>query len=151
PLAYVTNNLEVLRRDVVALVDLLEKYREGRTALQAAAPQLAEQAGRLEEEIDLPYVQENFPRLFEVCRTGMQRVRDIVRNLCDFARLDEGERKDVDLNGAVRSTIEIVAHELRARKINLTTELKDLPTVSCHPGQINQVFLNILMNAIQAS
>jgi signal transduction histidine kinase len=132
-------------------VGLLAKYRQGRELLADAAPELAEEAARLEQEIDLPYIQENFPRLFEVSRAGMQRVRDIVRNLCDFARLDEGAFKEVDLNSAIRSTLEILGHELHARKIRVTTELQGLPAICCHPGQVNQVFLNIIMNAIQAS
>src|SRR5262249_24297104 len=87
PIGYVTNNVAVLRRDVLAALDLLGRYREGRPVLQAAAPDLAALTARLEEEIDLAFTQENLPRLFDKALEGLQRVRDIVRNLRDFARL----------------------------------------------------------------
>jgi two-component system, NtrC family, sensor kinase len=150
PIAYVTNNLAVLNRDVLAAMQVLEKYREGRESLAEANPQLAAEAAQLEEEVDLPYLQENLGRLFEKSQEGLQRVRDIVRNLRDFARLDEAEFKEADLNAALESTIEIVRHELKKKEIQLETHFQDLPPVLCHPGKVNQVFLNLLVNAIQA-
>jgi two-component system NtrC family sensor kinase len=151
PIAYVTNNVAVLRRDVPAALQVLDKYREGREQLRSIAPRIVAEAERLEEEIDLPYLRESLPRLFERSLDGLARVRDIVRNLRDFARLDEADFKEADLNAALQSTLEIVVHEIKQNAIDLRTHFAELPAVLCHPGKINQVFLNVLMNAIQAS
>jgi signal transduction histidine kinase len=151
PIAYVANNLAVLRRDVPAVIQLLDAYRSGRELLRAAAPDLLAETQRLEEEVDLSYVRDSLPRLFERSLEGLKRVRDIVRNLRDFARLDEADFKEADLNAALQSTLEIIAHELKKNTLQVRTEFGDLPAVLCHPGKVNQVFLNVLLNAVQAS
>jgi two-component system NtrC family sensor kinase len=150
PIAYVTNNLAVLRRDVLDAMGLLDKYREGRENLARVAPDIAAEAARMEQEIDLTYIRENLERQFDKSLEGLQRVRDIVRNLRDFARLDEAEFKEADLNAAVESTVEILRYEIKKKEIRLETLFQELPPVLCHPGKINQVLLNLLMNAIQA-
>lgn len=151
PIAYVANNVAVLRRDVPAVLEVLDAYRQGREPLRRAAPEIVAEAERLEDDIDLPYIRASLPRLFERSLDGLSRVRDIVRNLRDFARLDEADFSEVDLNAALQSTLEIAAHEIKKKTIDLRTHFADLPPVCCHPGKINQVFLNVLMNAIQAS
>jgi signal transduction histidine kinase len=151
PIAYVANNLAVLRRDVPAVLQVLDKYRDGREQLRSVAPEIVAQAERLEADIDLPYIRECLPRLFERSLDGLARVRDIVKNLRDFARLDEADFNAVDLNAALASTLEITRHEIKKKSIELRTHFAELPPVWCHPGKINQVFLNIVMNAIQAS
>lgn len=150
PLSYVLNNLAVLHRDVQAAMEVLNKYREGREALAGVNPPLAAEAARLEVEMDLPYFQENLVRLFDTSQTGLKRVRDIVKNLRDFARLDQAEHKDVDLVEALRSTIEVLRHEIDAKKLQVRTDVQQLPDVLCEPGKMNLVFLNLLLNAIQA-
>ena len=150
PIAYVTNNLAVLRRDMRAAMGVLDTYREGRDSLARVAPDLAAAAARLEQDIDLAYIQENFLRDFDTSLQGLQRVRDIVGNLRDFARLDEAEFKEMDLNAALRSTLEIARYELKKKEIRLEIGFQELPPVLCHPSKINQVFLNLLMNAVQA-
>lgn len=150
PIAYVSNNLAVLRRDAPAVLQVLEQYRCGREALRRIDPQLTAEIERAEEEIDLPYILENLPRLFESSLKGLKRVRDIVTNLRDFARLDEADFKEANLNDDLHSTLEIIAHEIKAKSIRISTEFAELPPVLCHPGKINQVFLNVLLNAVQA-
>jgi signal transduction histidine kinase len=140
PIAYVTNNLVVLRRDMRAALDALDAHRRGDAA----------EAARLEEEADLGYFRQQFGRTCEKTLEGLQRVRDIVRNLRDFARLDEAEFKEADLNAALASAVEILGHEFRQREVRLLTEFAPLPPVLCHPGKLNQVFLNLLDNAAQA-
>jgi two-component system NtrC family sensor kinase len=150
PIAYVTNNLAVLGRDAPAALALLERYREGRDALSRVAPAIAADTARMEEEIDYPFIREHLPRQIEKSLEGLHRVRDIVTNLRDFARLDEAELKEADLGAALQSTIEILSHEIKKKEIRVTTRLPKLPPVWCHPGKINQVFLNLLANAVQA-
>jgi len=151
PIAYVTNNLAVLRRDVPAAMEVLAIYRAAHERLAEVAPEVAAVAARREEEIDLPYILENLDRQFATSLEGLQRVRDIVRNLRDFARLDEADLKEADLNAGLLSTLEILHHELKQKEIRLTTRFGELPPVLCHPGKLNQVFLNLLVNAVQAS
>jgi signal transduction histidine kinase len=151
PLAYVMNNLVVLRRDMQAAMDVLNTYRKGCENLATLAQDLVDEAVRMEEAIDLPYIQENFGRDFEASLHGLQRVRDIVSNLRDFARLDEADFKAVDLNVALTSTLEIARYEIRQKDIQVDTQFQNLPLVQCHPSKLNQVFLNLLMNAVQAS
>ncbi len=151
PIAYVMNNIAVLRRDVQAVLAVLDKYAEGRDALSRAEPELAAEVGRLEEEMDLAYFRENQSRMFDGSAGGLQRIRAIVQNLRDFARLDEAEYKEVDLNAALRSTLAALGHELNQKALRVETGFQELTPVACNPGKINQVFLQVLLNAIQAS
>ncbi len=151
PLAFGINNLAVLRRDVLDAMRVLDKYREGGESLARAEPGLAAEAARMEEEIDLPYLRGNLPKLFESSADGLRRVRAIVQNLRDFARLDEAEFQEVDVNAALQSTLEALRHESFKKAIRVETAFGELPPVACHAGKINQTFLNILLNAIQAS
>jgi signal transduction histidine kinase len=150
PLAFVTNNLTVLRRDVSAALDLLDVYRGGRDALARAEPERAAEAARREEEMDLAYVRDNLGRLLDRSLAGLQRVRDIVFNLRDFARLDEAERKEADLNAGLAATAELLRHEFERRGVQLKLSPRPLPAVHCQPAKVNQVFHHVMMNAVQA-
>jgi two-component system, NtrC family, sensor kinase len=151
PIAFVMNNLAVLRRDVQAALGVLAKYGEGRLTLSQSEPDLAAEVARLEEEMDLPYLRENLGRMFDSTADGLRRIRAIVQNLRDFARLDEAEYKEVDLNSALQSTLAALRHELDEKAIRVQTGLQELPPVACQPGKINQLLFNILLNAVQAS
>jgi signal transduction histidine kinase len=151
PIAFVINNLAVLRRDVQAALAVLEKYGEGREALARSEPALIADVARLEEEMDLAYFRENVGRMFDSSDDGLQRIRAIVQNLRDFARLGEAEYKEVDLNAALRSTLEALGHELEQKALRVEAGLKEIPPVACHPGKINQVFFHVLQNAIHAT
>jgi signal transduction histidine kinase len=151
PVAYVANNLAVLQRDVLAMNEVLQKYRAGREALAKTDPQLAAEATALEETNDLAWVQENLPRLFESSLDGLSRVREIVKNLRDFARLDEAELDEVDLSAALESTARMLHHEIDDKRLSLEMELAPGAKAVCRPQKINQVLYNLLLNAIQAS
>jgi two-component system NtrC family sensor kinase len=151
PMSFVINNIATLRRDVQNALKVLDKYGEGRAAFARAEPGLAAEVARLEEEVDLPYFRENVSRIFDSSGDGLRRIRMIAQNLRDFARLDEAEFKDVDLNGALECTLVALRQELDQKALRVDTKLQELPPLACHPGKINQVLLNILLNAIQAS
>jgi signal transduction histidine kinase len=141
PVAYVTNNLVVLRRDMQAALAALDAHRRGDPAA----------AAKVEKAADLDYFRQTFARTCDKTLEGLHRVRDIVKNLRDFARLDEAEFKEADLNAAVASSVEIVAHQAREKGVRVETAAEPLPPVLCHPGKVNQVLLNLLVNAIQAT
>jgi signal transduction histidine kinase len=150
PLAYVINNVSILHRDVSGAIDILETYRRARAVLADVDPTLAAYTARKEEEQDLPYFLENFGKMFDKTLDGLHRVRDIVKNLRDFARLEEAEFADVDLNACLLSALELVNHEVKRKGIRIDSRLGALPRVFCHSRKMNQVFLNLLMNAVQS-
>jgi signal transduction histidine kinase len=114
-------------------------------------PELAAELTQMEQAMDLAYVRENLDRLFTSSLGGLQRIRSIVDNLRTFARLDEAGLKEVDLNAALQSTLEVLRHELDEKRLQVQTSLPELPPIFCQPGKIGQLFFNILLNAIQAS
>jgi len=151
PIAFVSNNLAVMQREVKGAFQLLDLYRDCRLHLEEIDPVFAEKMAHLEEEVDLEYTQTHLNRQFHASQDGLRRVRDIVCNLNDFARLDRAEWQEVDLRSYLRSTIEIVRFELQRKSVRLETRFEEVPNIFVQPGKINQVFLNLLLNAIQAS
>ncbi len=151
PVAYVTNNLAVLNRDVRSVMNVLQAYRRGAEVLARADPSLAAQVAALEETADLEWVQENLPKLFGASLEGLSRVRNIVQNLREFARLDAAELDELDLNAALTSTLDVLRRDLDEKQLSVSTRFEPLPPVVCRPGKIHQVFHNLLLNAIQAS
>lgn len=105
-------------------------------------------------DIDLEFLREDLPRLLHSMQFGTQRIRDLVLSLRNFSRLDESEYKEVDLHEGLESTLLILQNRLKSktisREILLHRNYGDLPLVECYPGQLNQVFMNLLSNAIDA-
>jgi signal transduction histidine kinase len=151
PIAYVANNLAVIKRETLPVLELLEKYRKGQPALAQAKPELAAQIATLEGDCDLPWIAENLPRLLRSSLDGLGRVREIVSNLRDFARLDEAELDELDLNAALRSTVKILRYAIDEKQLEVECQLEPVPKALCHPKKINQALYNVLLNAIQAS
>ncbi len=151
PVAYVTNNLAVLNRDVRSVIEVLRAYRRGTDVLAQEDPRLAAEVAELEAASDLAWIEENLPHLFAASLEGLGRVRNIVQNLREFARLDSAELDELDLNAALTSTLEILARDVEEKQLAVQTSFGQLPLVVCRPGKIHQVFHNLLLNAIQAS
>jgi two-component system, NtrC family, sensor kinase len=106
------------------------------------------------EAIDLEFVQTDFPKILDSLKMGTDRIRQIVLSLRNFSRMDEAEFKPVDIHEGIDSTLLILQHRLDARRgseaIQVIRKYGDLPVVECYPGQLNQAFMNILVNAIDA-
>ncbi|MCA9169198.1 MAG: response regulator [Planctomycetales bacterium] len=151
PISYVTNNLAVLKRDMSDILDILARYRSGREDLKRTNGPLASQIEQLEQDADLDWITENLPKLCETSLAGLARVRDIVKNLRDFARLDEAEVDALDLNHALDSTIGVMQHEIDAKQITLDKQWGTIPSLLCQPAKIIQVLHNLVLNAVQAS
>jgi len=150
PLAYVANNLAVIERDVRFLLALLAIYEQAGESIAAAQPELSQQIEQLDARFDLAYVKENMEKTLQSTRQGVKRVADIVQNLRGFARLDRAAAEQADIHEALRSALEMLRGRLDRRKITVDEHLGELPLVAGSPAQLNQVFLNLLVNAMQA-
>ncbi|MEJ7638383.1 MAG: ATP-binding protein [Singulisphaera sp.] len=144
PLSYVSNNIAVLDRDVRQVAAIMADYR---AHCGADIPEALREA---EERVDLPYTLDNLDRLLSSTRQGLERVREIVAGLRDFSRLDEADRKLIDPTDSIRSALEMVRYHIRQKGIHLVANPGEVPSCWCFAGKLNQVLLNILMNAIQA-
>jgi len=150
PLAFVSNNLAVLRRDLGPLQRLLRDYQRADEALAAHRPELLEHIREQAESCDLPYTLANLDGLVARTAEGVKRIQQIVANLRDFARLDETDLKEADLNEGIRSTASLVRGRADEREVALVLDLAPVPLVTCYPAKINQVVLNLVANAIDA-
>ncbi|MCC5641647.1 HAMP domain-containing protein [Nostoc sp. CHAB 5824] len=101
------------------------------------------------EEIDLNFIHKDLPSLLASMKIGAERIREIVLSLRNFSRLDEADMKEVDIHEGIDNTLLILNHRLQ-REIEVIKKYRDLPLVECYPAQLNQVFMNILSNAIDA-
>lgn len=150
PLSFVSNNLAVLQRDVGALNELLTMYQRADDVIATTQKELIEDIRDLAERMDLSYTQTNLITLMARSREGLRRIQQIVKDLRDFARLDESELQEVDLNAGIESTINIVIGRAKKKRVTVKTELSHLPLVACYPAKINQVVMNLVANAIDA-
>ncbi len=150
PLAFVANNVAVLERDVRDMITLIGLYREhAQPGADTAA--LEGQIAALAQDLELDYAVTNLPRLIERTREGLKRIERIVKDLRLFARVDEGEWNEVDLNPGVDSSIYLVRGYARKRGVELDFEPSPLRPLRCRAARLHQVVLNLLMNAIDAS
>jgi signal transduction histidine kinase len=148
PLAFVGNNVAVMQRDVGGLRKLLDLYRQADGTVPA---ELRQRIAEVEEEIDLSYTLENLEGLFSRSREGLRRIQQIVKDLRDFARLDESDLAECDLNAGITSTLNIIQGHAKRKRVRLVTELGEIPRVTCYPAKVNQVIMNLVGNAIDAS
>ena len=147
PVSFIYGNIEHANRYIEDLLLLLSTY-------QACYPAPLEPVQDCVEEIDLPFVLEDLPAVMASMQMGAERIKQIVLSLRTFSRMDEAAYKTVDLHEGLESTLVILEHRLKddgkRPAIDVVRQYGQLPPVSCYAGQINQVFMNILANAIDA-
>jgi NO-binding membrane sensor protein with MHYT domain/signal transduction histidine kinase len=147
PISFIHGNLKHVQYYAQDLLDLVQVYQE-----QYPDPGLEVQAKT--EEIDLGFLQDDLPKSLDSMQVGSDRIREIVLSLRTFSRMDEAELKTVDIHEGIDSTLMILQHRLKPSPdhpaIEVMREYGDLPCVACYPGQLNQVFMNILANGIDA-
>ena len=151
PLSFVANNVAVLQRDLADIRQLVELFQSGQPTLAAHQPALAAEIAELSEQLDVAYTLGNSGDLLTRSRDGLKRIQQIVRDLRDFARLDEAERQDADLNAGIESTANIIRGAARKGQVTIDLQLGHLRRYPCHPAKLNQVVMNLLSNAIDAS
>ena len=143
PVGFVNSNLGTLKTYVSRLMMLLNAYE----AVDAGGDR--SQLEQARKAADLEFLREDLPSLLAESQEGLGRVTKIVHDLKDFSRVDQAETQRADLNAALESTLNVVWNELKY-KADVVRELGDIPEVVCVPAQINQVFMNLLVNAAQA-
>ncbi len=147
PINFIHGNLAPARTYTEGLLKLVALYQDHVEDVPTA---IAHQV----DLIDLEFVQQDLPRLLASMQVGTDRIREIVRSLRNFSRLDEAEKKAVDLHEGLESTLLILSdrfkHPAHSSSIQLIKDYGDLPLIECYPGPLNQVFMNILVNALDA-
>jgi PAS domain S-box-containing protein len=150
PLAFAMNNVAVLERDLGDLIQLITHYREGWDDFERVRPDLAEKIGPLQEDADLPYLQSNLVKMTQATRQGLQRVAKIVENLRGFAQVDRAEFAPLDINQALEQSVGILTDTLRHRRVTIEREYEPLPLLEAAGAHLNQAFMNLLTNGMQA-
>lgn len=139
PVGFVNSNLGSLNSYIDHLLSVIDAYETGDATKITQARQAA----------DLEFLREDLPSLLKESQEGLSRVTKIVQNLKDFSHVDQAEHQEADLNAAMESTLNVVWNEIKY-KADVIREFGIIPTVDCVPAQINQVFMNLLINAAQA-
>jgi two-component system NtrC family sensor kinase len=147
PMGFISSNLGTLGKYLERLNDFIQAQAE----LIEMVTDEGASAGLREKRkaLKLDYIMEDGRELIKESQDGAERVRTIVKNLKSFSRVDEAECKHADINECIVSTINIVWNELKY-KASLIKELGDIPLTKCYPQQINQVIMNLLVNAAHA-
>ena len=158
PTGFVSSNLKTLaeyQEDLGGLIikyrDLLSKLKDmyANTETPFILSKQIHEIKKTEEEIDIEYILGDIKDLIEESKEGTNRIKKIVQDLKDFAHPGEDKLQLADINKNIESTLNIVWNEIKY-KATVTKEFGDLPEIECYPHQLNQVFMNILVNAAQA-
>jgi signal transduction histidine kinase len=142
PINFIYGNLGYANDYTQQLLELVELYQQH---YPAPTPEIQDKI----EMIELKFLAEDLPKLLSSMRMGVDRIRQIVVSLRNFSRLDESEMKSVDIHEGINSTLLILNNRLK-HEIQVINEYGDLPLIECYPAQLNQVFMNIISNAIDA-
>jgi len=146
PVAFVNSNLGTLQRYVATLFKALAAYEKSEVEM---TPETQAAIAELKRAIDIVYVHEDVASLLSESRDGLQRVTSIVQGLKGFSHVDEVEKQWANLEKGLDSTVNLVWSELKY-KAELIKEYCGIPDIECIPSQLNQVFMNLLINAVQA-
>ncbi len=147
PVNFIFGNLKHAYQYTQNLLKIIDLY-------QTYYPEPISEIQEESEKIDLEFLLEDLPKLYSSMTVGATRIREIVASLRTFSRLDEADLKTADIHEGIDSTLMILEHRLKSKpdrpNITVIKEYGDLPLVECYCGQLNQVFMNILVNAIDA-
>ena len=148
PVSFIYGNLNYAQSYLKDLFMLLDQY-------ETCYPQPVDKIQLLKETVDIDFLREDLPNLFKSMESGAARIKQIVLSLRTFSRMDEEGRKWVDLQAGIDSALMLLQHRLRRREQRPEIQVSrhfcpQLPQVECYAGQLNQVFMNLLSNAIDA-
>ncbi|MCD6012543.1 MAG: zraS 2 [Flavipsychrobacter sp.] len=148
PINFVSSNVMPLNRDVKMLIDVVETMEKIMLDEKPVAEK-KKQVAAYKEDIDYDYLKIEIDQLLHGIGEGASRTAEIVKGLRVFSRLDEDDLKRTDINEGIESTL-VIANNLVGAHIKIDKKYSNLPVVECYPGKLNQVFLNIISNAIYA-
>lgn len=147
PVGFIYGNLKPMHDYLEDIFSLIEIYQE-------EYPNPSERIQDETEEIDLDYLREDMQKIINSMEEGISRIHDISKSLTTFSRGDFSQRISYDIHEGLESTMLILKHRLKASsdrpEINIIKEYDQIPHIQCYPGQLNQVFMNLLANAIDA-
>jgi PAS domain S-box-containing protein len=147
PISFIYGNLTYAAEHTQDLMSLINSY-------QRAYPQPEPQIATKINAVDLDFIMQDLPRLLASMKIGSERIQEIVLSLRTFSRLDEADYKEVDVHRSLDSALMILQHRIKEQDsrtaIQISKNYGDLPLVACYAGHLNQVFMNILTNAIDA-
>ncbi len=146
PIAFVASNLYSLKE---SFENLGEGFAELEAVLQSHTGGENETA-RIRSANDIDFILDDFPDLYRATQEGIDRVTKLVRDLRTFSRLDEGTFKEVDLTESVHSALNLAGPELKKRNITVDVDIEQTLKIGCYAAELNQVFLNLIVNAVQA-
>lgn len=142
PVNFIYGNLPLTHEYVEDLLHLINLYKE-------KLPNLPLDISEFETEIDLEFIEQDLPQMVNSMKMGADRIRNLVLSLRNFSRLDEMDKKPVDLHEGIDNTLLLLSNRLK-NQVSVVKHYGKLPEVECFPSQINQVFMNLLSNAIDA-
>ncbi|MBE9040113.1 response regulator [Oscillatoriales cyanobacterium LEGE 11467] len=147
PVNFIHGNLVHAKDYIVNLLEFVDFYK-------LKNPNPDPKMAQLMEDIDLEFVRDDLPKLVSSMQVGTERIQGIVQSLRNFSRLDESACKPVNIHEGIESTLVILGNRLKGKgdrpKIEVKKEYQNLPLIECYCGQLNQVFMNIISNAIDA-
>lgn len=142
PISFIISNMHHLKT-------AFNDYKEANTELEKLTNDTAENQ-RIRETYDLDFLADDTIEMIQACDDGLVRIKKIVENLRSFSRLDESNVKTVPIKECIDSVLKVAQTELNIQKIDITCNFEKKPVLTCYPSELNQVFMNIIMNSIQA-
>ncbi len=147
PINFVSSNIKPLERDFEDLISIIEEYCKIKPGEDPK--EIYEKVEKLKKQIDYDYLKEEIKILIKGIEDGAERTVTIVRGLRNFSRVDEQDLKIADPHEGLNSTLTLLNSQLN-NNIEIIKEYGEIPVIECYPGKLNQVFMNILSNAIHA-
>ncbi|MEG4800765.1 AAA family ATPase [Microcoleus sp. ARI1-B5] len=147
PVSFISGNLHHAKDYISDLISLVQVYQDN-------FPEPGQQVLDEIEAIELDYLVEDLPKMIDSMRLGTERIRDIMQSLRNYSRSDGIEKKSANIHEGIDTTLMILSHRLKASgdrpAIKVIKNYGELPNIECYPGQLNQVFMNLIANAIDA-
>jgi len=145
PINFISANISPLRRDIEDYEIFVQKFNEVTEENQL---EKVKEMQTLSKELDMPFLKTEIEMLLKGIDEGARRTAEIVKNLKIFSHIDKAENSYYSLNDGIQSTLHLLSHKLDIIKVE--TNLQELPPILCYPGKLNQIFMNILSNAVDA-
>lgn len=143
PINFIYGNLPYIEEHVQDLLKVIQAYQSATFSESANLQEVL-------EEVELDYVLEDLPSIVDSIKLGTNRIRELVLNLRNFYRRDEAEMKLADLHEGIKTTLVLLHNRYKKHNIEIVEKFGDIPPIECHINQINQVFMNLISNGIDA-